>query len=101
MRVTTVLNLSKSGNILFRSMPNGNCLLSSGSLSLVGDNSPMHELRVIAAVELHVNATYYAQHPAMKLVYGKNQSVIAGKSFPSNRNRTEFELAVSSRFQNK
>ena len=55
-----VLNLSKS--ISFRSMPNGNCLFSSASLSLVGDNSPVHELRVMAAVELHVNATYYAQH---------------------------------------
>ena len=35
-----VLNLSKSGNISFRSIPNGNCLFSSASLSLaVGDNS--------------------------------------------------------------
>ena len=33
-------------------------------LSLVGDNSPLHELRVIAAVELHVSAAYLAQHPA-------------------------------------
>ena len=57
-----VLNLSKSGNILFRSMPKGNCLFSSASLSLVGDNSLVHELRVIAAVELHVNATYCVQH---------------------------------------
>ena len=31
-------------------------------LSLVGDNSPLHELRVIAAVELHVSAAYLAQH---------------------------------------
>ena len=30
-----VLNLSKSGNVLFRSVPNGNCLFSSASLSLV------------------------------------------------------------------
>ena len=32
-----VLNLSKSGNILFRKMLNGNCLISSESLSLVGE----------------------------------------------------------------
>ena len=66
---TFVLNLSKSGNILFRSMLNGNCLFSSASLSLVGDNSLVHELRMIAAVELHLYATYYAQHPVLKSVY--------------------------------
>ena len=38
---------------------------------------------VVAAVELHVNATYYVQQPALKSVYGKDQSVIAGKLFPS------------------
>ena len=33
----------------------------------LGDNSQVHELRVMlmAAVELDVNATYYAQHPAL------------------------------------
>ena len=55
------------------------------------DNSLLHELRVKAAVELHVNATYYAQHPALKSVYGKSQSVIGGKLFSSYR--TVFELA--------
>ena len=44
----------------------------------------------MAAVELHVNATY-AQHPALKSVYGKIQSVIDGKLFSSYR--TLFELA--------
>ena len=33
---------------------------------------------VMAAVELHVNVTY-AQYPALKSVYGKDQLVIAGK----------------------
>ena len=33
----------------------------------------------MAAVELHVNAAYHAQYPALKSVYGKDQSVIAGK----------------------
>ena len=42
-----------SGNTLFRSMPNGDCLFSSASLSLVGDNSLLHELRVMTSVELH------------------------------------------------
>ena len=45
----------------------------------------------MAAVGPHVNATYYAQHPALKSVYGKNQSVIGGKLFPPCK--TVFELA--------
>ena len=51
------LNLSKSGNILFRSMSNGNFLFGSASIVIgryLGDNSLVHELRVMAAVELHV-----------------------------------------------
>ena len=39
----------------------------------------------MAAVELHVNVTYYAQHPALKSVYGKSQSVIGSKLFSSYR----------------
>ena len=51
-----------------------------------------YKLRLMAAVELHVNATYYTQHPKLKSVYGKkDQSVIHGKLFSSYR--TVFELA--------
>ena len=39
---TAVLNLSKSGNIFFRQMPNGDCLFTSASLSSVGSNSLAH-----------------------------------------------------------
>ena len=60
--------MSKSENILFRSMLDGNCQFNSASLSLVEDNSPVQELRVMVAVELHVNATYYVQHHALKSV---------------------------------
>ena len=35
----------------------------------------MDELGVMASIELHVNATCYAQHPALKSVYGKDQPV--------------------------
>ena len=45
----------------------------------------------MAATGLHVNATYYAQHPALKSVYGKSQSVIVGKLFSTYR--IVFELA--------
>ena len=79
-----------SGSILFRSTPNRNCPFSSASLSLVGDNSLVHERRVMAAVELHVNSTYYAQYPALKSVYEKRQSARGGKLFSSYR--TVFQL---------
>ena len=52
------------------------------------------------AVELHINAAYYAQHPALKSVYVTSQSVIDGKLFFSYR--TVFKLAQGYlRFQNK
>ena len=80
-----------TGIILFRSMPNGNCLFSSASLSLVADNSLVHELRVMAAVSsyIHLNATY-AQYLALKSVYEKNKYVMGGKLFSSYK--TVFEL---------
>ena len=55
------------------------------SIIVIGirNNSLVHELLVIAPVELHLNATYYVQHPALKSIYGKGQSVIAGKLFSS------------------
>ena len=64
-------------------MSNGNCLFSSASLSMVGDNPLVHKLRVMTAVEQHVNATNYTRHPAMKLVYEKSQSVKGGTLLPS------------------
>ena len=55
---------------------------SPASLSLVGDKSLVHELRKLAAAELHVNVAYHTRHPALKSVYGTSQSVIGGKLFP-------------------
>ena len=36
----------------------------------------MHEVTIMTAVELHLNATYYAQFPALKLFFKKSQSVM-------------------------
>ena len=44
----------------------------------------------MAAAELHLNATY-VQHPALKSVYEKYQSVMGGQLFSSYR--SIFELA--------
>ena len=65
------------------------CLFSSASLSLVGDNLLVHERRVMATVELHLNETY-DQHVALKSVNEKSQYKMRDKLFSS---RTLFELA--------
>ena len=93
-----VFNLSKTGNILFRSMQNGNCLFSSASLLLVGDTWLVHELRKMTAVEQHVKATYYTRHLALKSVYEKSQSVIGGKQFSSYIGRSVKIETVSKLF---
>ena len=81
-----ILNLSKPGNILFTKMLFKWKWSLQLSITVTGrrDNSLVYELSLMAAVELHVNATYYAQTPALKSVYGKDQSVIACKLFSSS-----------------
>ena len=79
-------------SFLFRSMSNANYLLSSVFLLLAGDNSLVHDIRKIAAVKLHLSATY-TQCLVLKSVYKKSQYVIGDKLFSSNR--TVLELAQS------
>ena len=50
----------------------GNCLLNSASILLVGDESTSHTLRLLSAVELFLNPQYYANHP--KLTEAKTSS---------------------------
>ena len=68
---TFVLN-SLVINILFRS-PTAEWKLSVRLSIFVigrGDNLLVNKLRVMAVAELHVNATFYDQHPdALKSVY--------------------------------
>ena len=66
-------------------------LFSSASLSLVRDIPLVQKIGVMTAVELHLNARFYAQHLAMKSVYDKSQSVMSGKLFYFDR--VVFELA--------
>ena len=66
---------SKSGNVLFRSMPNGNCLFSLSSLPLV---------REITHWCMYNDGSWQATYKynilcptsVLKSVYGKGQSVI-------------------------
>ena len=56
-------------------------MFGSVSLPFVEDNLLVHELRVIAAAGLHLNAIYYVEHPALKLVDELGLSVMYGKLF--------------------
>ena len=55
-------------------------IVCSASLSLVGDNLLVYELRAMAAVELLI-MELNDQHPALKSVYEKRQPVMGGKLF--------------------
>ena len=55
-------------------------MFSSASLSLVGDNSLVHEQRAMTAVALTTYCTWY---PVLKSVYEKSQSVMGGNLFSS------------------
>ena len=64
---------------MFRTMPNEKCQRNSALLSLVGEITHCHwclnyELRVAAAVELHLNAIYMLNQfiENQKSVYGKS-----------------------------
>ena len=53
-----------------RSEASGNCLYSSLSLVLVGDNRLVHTLRILTSLELFLNASFYSQHPCfLSVVY--------------------------------
>ena len=56
-------------------MPEKGKLSIQLSIIVIGrrDNSLVHELRVMAALELHINAKYYPQHPELESVYRKGQ----------------------------
>ena len=47
----------------YKSEASGNCLYSSASLMLVGDNSLMGDLRAMTSIELYLHADVYSDHP--------------------------------------
>ena len=68
----------------------GNCLFNSASISLVGDESASHMLRLLTAVELFLNPQYYANHP--KLTETKTFSTFSDTTLLlSDSGKEEFE----------
>ena len=59
--------------IALPSISNGNCLYNSISLALFGSNIHCSELRVLACIELYLNADFYANHPHLLLIFEKNK----------------------------
>ena len=81
-----VLNLSKSGNFLFRNMSNGE-IVSSASFSLVGEITHwcmnfdcLNDGRCWATCKCNIGPTF-----CIEISSWKNQSAIAGKLFSSYR----------------
>ena len=46
----------------FRSLTNGNCMYSSISSLLVGNNSLVKELRRLTSIELYLNSEFHGKH---------------------------------------
>lgn len=67
----------------FRSLANGNCLFSSISMYLVGDNGLVTILRSLTAIELHLNAKYYASHPNLHYALENGKALNGEKLFSS------------------
>lgn len=60
----------------FRSEASGNCLYSSVSLAMVGDNSLVESLRVMVSIELFLNANFYCNHPSFHSIFAKHKEKV-------------------------
>ena len=59
-----------------RSLTNGNCLYSSLSLLLIGDNSLVEVLRCLTSSELFLNPDYYGKHCGFDLAFNSQKDKI-------------------------
>jgi len=63
--------------IALSSLCNGDCLYSSISLSLFGNNNFCNDLRILACIELFFNAKFYSEHPVLLSVFERNKDNLA------------------------
>lgn len=59
--------------IALSSLSTGDCLFSSVSLSLYGNNRYCDELRLLACIDIFLNARYYANHPVLNKTYNDHK----------------------------
>ena len=57
--------------LTYRSEATGNCLYSSVSLALVGDNSLTKPLRILTSFELFLHANFYSKHSVFLYTFSK------------------------------
>ena len=69
--------------LCFRLLSNESFLLSSASLSLVGDNPLPHKLRPLAATDVHLKVMLYTQHITFQWVFDSSQSGLDSKLISS------------------
>ena len=53
------------------------CLYSSASIVLVGDNTLVEELRAMTCIELFLNAEHYSKHPIFSQVFDKHSNLFS------------------------
>ena len=61
--------------IALSSKTSGDCLYSSSSLVMFGDNTVCNELRVLTSIELFLNAEFYAKHPFLTSFWENNKEL--------------------------
>ena len=97
--VCVLLGFFSFSNVFFyfilRSIPNGNCLFSSVSILMVGDNHLVDILRLLTAIELFNNSDFYNRHPILEAIFEDSKTALGEKLFSSFR--TVFELALGLR----
>ena len=60
--ITFILTLN-TYFLIFRSQPSGNCLCSSLSTQLFGNNDYIDKLRVLSSIDLFMYPSYYCKYP--------------------------------------
>ncbi|XP_057316227.1 52 kDa repressor of the inhibitor of the protein kinase-like [Hydractinia symbiolongicarpus] len=72
---TFIPTFAKDKFIALKSQASGNCLYSSVSLFLCGDNSLVRKLRTLTSLELYLNSGFYIKHPTIISAYEKGKGV--------------------------
>ena len=60
----------------YRSEATGNCLYSTVSLALVGDNSLTKPLMILTSLELSLHANFYSKYPVFLSTFSKRKDDI-------------------------
>ena len=67
---------ARSKNLIaLSSLTTGDCLYSSVSLNLFGNNSVCDELRIMTCIELYLNASFYGMHPIIMSAFKKHDKI--------------------------